>query len=567
LKNLLDFISNINFSHSKNLQTAVLLTGVNQTDHLKQFEVLSQQITNNCHSIVTILESRNCPSLKSAVESLVSGIIKNNDEGLKLKRKQLTFQVLQSWYQDFYQDKEKPSIIVMVNDFEQFDTQCIKDLITILCSFSSQLPIILVIGVATAFKTLHNVLPSHVINHMDTHVFQSESSTEMLNIILDKVILNPDCPFHLSGRSFKILMDIFLFYDYSLNSFLQGYKIFMLEHFLSRPLSCRFSNEKLTKQDLDMIRRSCMSFRKFVEYQQSPFAKKMLITNDEKFISALYEMLEENQIFWHNFHLALRTLVILLDDLPKNDLGRLLRELYPICISDEVTKLDEFKECFGLLKFTSKDKILSKIDEIMKITKKANIKFEIFSDFIKKLKFHREEISQAGRSPQKQDEDKKIKTNLTPTTKQGTAGRQEMMQLLKQNAKNNPQRVIVEYEQKLYDFLDFMNNFLSDNLSSIQKAKPFNELFIFTDAQQVRRQIVGAPRGSIHNALTNPHHYLQCSCCEIQESENILASFPDLAISYKLHLECNKNINLYDWMQAFAMVIESNEEEISSEVQ
>lgn len=110
----------------------------------------------------------------------------------------------------------------MLNDFEQFDTSCVKDLITILTISAAHIPLVLVIGVATAYKTLQNVLPSHVLNRMDTNVFQSKSSTEMLNQILDKVVLNPKASFHLSGRSFKILMDIFLFYDYSLHSFLQG---------------------------------------------------------------------------------------------------------------------------------------------------------------------------------------------------------------------------------------------------------------------------------------------------------------------------------------------------------
>lgn len=39
---------------------------------------------------------------------------------------------------------------------------------------------------------------------------------------------------------------------------------------------------------------------------------------------------------------------------------------------------------------------------------------------------------------------------------------------------------------------------------------------------------------------------------------------PDICIAYKLHLECGKLINLYDWLQAFLSIVdstESNEEE------
>lgn len=34
---------------------------------------------------------------------------------------------------------------------------------------------------------------------------------------------------------------------------------------------------------------------------------------------------------------------------------------------------------------------------------------------------------------------------------------------------------------------------------------------------------------------------------------------PDICIAYKLHLECGKMINLYDWLQAFLTIVDSTE--------
>lgn len=340
----------------------------------------------------------------------------------------------------------------------------------------------------------------------------------------------------------------------------------MLEHFLTRPLNCRFeSSKKLQHEELESIRRVCFSFRKLVETQKNPRDRIDLINSDKMLAGALQGLMKENEEFWHEFHLSLRILVILFDDLPKNDLGKLLRELYPICIAEDITKLDEFKECFGLLKFTSKDKFLAKISKILKLVKRSEFSdLSAATELVDSLNHHSVEIEQAG---------KVAKTpSSTPTSSPSlnhavTKSRKDMMAMLKQNAANNPQRVIMEYEQKLYSCLDFLATFLSQKLKSIHQAPPLHELFIFTEAHLVRRQIVGAPRGSIHNALTNPHHYLQCKCCEVQENEQIIPTLPDLAIAYKLHLECNKNINLYDWLQAFAMVIEANEDGISAEIQ
>lgn len=48
----------------------------------------------------------------------------------------------------------------------------------------------------------------------------------------------------------------------------------------------------------------------------------------------------------------------------------------------------------------------------------------------------------------------------------------------------------------------------------------------------------------------------QCKCCESPSQEMILPTFPDLSIVYKLHLECGKLINLYDWLQAFLTIVD-----------
>ena len=56
----------------------------------------------------------------------------------------------------------------------------------------------------------------------------------------------------------------------------------------------------------------------------------------------------------------------------------------------------------------------------------------------------------------------------------------------------------------------------------------------------------------------------QCACCPNNPS---LASpsLPDLSLVYRLHLECGKLINLYDWMQAFFSVATEGEEDIKEE--
>ncbi|CAO1349099.1 unnamed protein product [Diamesa hyperborea] len=585
LSSLLSFIQNVD-TNDANLQTAVLLTGVNQTDHLKQFDSLSDQIRNNCYSIPTILQSRDSPNLKSAVESLVSGLLSrywlddDEDESpkKKLKKRHQTFQVLEAWYNENYKEK-KPKLVIMLTDFEQFSPQVMQDLIGILTGYTSKLPIVLVLGIATAFKTLHNVLPFYVTSKMNANIFQSDPSTVMLNKILDEVILNHNSPFHLSGKSFKILMDIFLFYDYSLNSFIQGYKVFMLEHYYKKFSSLLpFHPElipKLDHEQCDYLRRNLPSFRVFVEAEENPQTRIDLLEDDKVLKINLAGRIVKLKRYWFQFHCALRILVVLIEDLPRNGLGKYLRELYPICSTSVITKQEEFIECAKLLKFSSKEKFIVKLTKVLE-TLETFLADETVDSSLKKntlrmkdkLVIHRERIENSGMSPEvskKQDE-----TPIVDPGKKGTVGRAEMMEKLKKSANNNQARIMTEFESELGKCVDFFVEIFEKLLVPVSKSTGFIELSVFQDSHAVRRQIVGAPRGAVHTALSNPHHYLQCKCCSMEDEQEMISTLPDICIAYKLHLECNKFINLFDWLQAFSTVVSKSndeDEDIQPEVQ
>lgn len=112
----------------------------------------------------------------------------------------------------------------------------------------------------------------------------------------------------------------------------------------------------------------------------------------------------------------------------------------------------------------------------------------------------------------------------------------------------------------------FMLHFIRDEvfakfLVPLSRAPALHELFVFGDVGAVRRNVVGAPRAAIHTALTNPYFYLQCDCCELKSCCQILPTLPHLSVAYKLHLECGRMINLFDWLQAFRSVVNYSDEE------
>ena len=58
-----------------------------------------------------------------------------------------------------------------------------------------------------------------------------------------------------------------------------------------------------------------------------------------------------------------------------------------------------------------------------------------------------------------------------------------------------------------------------------------------------------APRAVIQSGLENPKMYLEHPDLQIEDVSDIPASFPDLSVAFKLHSECGRLINLFDWLQ------------------
>jgi origin recognition complex subunit 3 len=65
----------------------------------------------------------------------------------------------------------------------------------------------------------------------------------------------------------------------------------------------------------------------------------------------------------------------------------------------------------------------------------------------------------------------------------------------------------------------------------------------------------------LRRALTDPYSYLKPSRHQNPDDlTDIDPDWPDTCIAYKLHEECGRLINLYDWMQAFISVVGQQKE-------
>nr|XP_017001102.2 origin recognition complex subunit 3 [Drosophila takahashii] len=596
------------------LPTAALLTGINQPDHLSQFTALTQRLHAQRAARVCVLQSRDCATLKAAVESLVFGLVEDDaevedveedqDEDVaerdrkRLRRSQCTMKQLKSWYSNnFDSERKRRQLVVILPDFECFGASVLQDLILILSAHCGTLPFVLVLGVATAMTAVHGTLPYHVSSKIRLRVFQTQAAPMGLNEVLDRVLLSPKYAFHLSGKTFKFLTHIFLYYDFSIHGFIQGFKYCLMEHYFGGnafALCTDYSKalgriKQLTHEDMETIRR-LPSFRPYVEQINDCKRIIAVLTDDDYLKKKLPQLLRDCLLHFLLFRSSLEFLTELVGDLPRCPLGKLRRELYVNCLNRPLAAMPEYKECLQMLSFLSKDEFVAKINRCLERTE------QFLAEEIAPLELG--EACTAVLQPQletiRQSVNDVVKATMTTTTESSpnedhrpatdnlthVASRQELKEQLLQRSKedksrnqqNTPTTQFARALQKTLRLIE--TQFVQDHLRPLQEAPPIHELFVFSDIATVRRNIIGAPRAALHTALNNPHFYMQCKCCELQDQSQLVGTLPDLSVVYKLHLECGRMINLFDWLQAFRSVVsgsdndaEAAQEQIDPQIQ
>ncbi|CAJ0964464.1 unnamed protein product [Ranitomeya imitator] len=132
---------------------------------------------------------------------------------------------------------QAPQIVVVFKDLESFPSSVLQEFIVISSRYCKELPLVLVFGIATSPMIIHRLLSHSVSSLLCIELFQSSSCTDHLSTVVNKLLLSNQFPFKLSGRVLQVLITIFLYHDFSVQNFIKGLQLSVVEHFNSQPLS------------------------------------------------------------------------------------------------------------------------------------------------------------------------------------------------------------------------------------------------------------------------------------------------------------------------------------------
>ncbi|XP_060023926.1 origin recognition complex subunit 3 isoform X6 [Lagenorhynchus albirostris] len=565
----------------REIPTAALVLGVNVTDHDLTFRSLTEVLQNNVTPYVVSLQAKDCPDMKHFLQKLASQLMDCNvdvqskeKESVQVTQKKIHYSMdsLSTWYMSVTQKTDvkmprkkrtppsqwqSPPVVLILKDMESFTTKVLQDFIIISSQHLHEFPLILIFGIATSPVVVHRMLPHAVSSLLCIELFQSLSCKEHLTTVLDKLLLTTQFPFKLSEKVLQVLTNIFLYHDFSIQNFIKGLQLSLLEHFYSQPLSvlcCNLPEAKrrinfLSDNQCENIRR-LPSFRRYVEKQASE--KQVALLTNERFLKEETQSLLENLHVYHtNYFLVLRCLHQFTSSLPKYPLGRQIRELYCTCLEKNIRDSEEYASALQLLRMLAKDELMAMLQKCFKVFKSSSEKqlgntakrIEEFLAQFQSLDEAKEEEEDTSESQSKGLQ----KTDLYHLQKSLL----EMKELRRASKRQTKFEVLRE---QLVSFIDS----LAREYLLLPETQPLHEVLYFTAAHTLRQHLNAAPRIALHTALNNPYYYLKNEALRSEEGciPNVA---PDICIAYKLHLECSRLINLVDWSEAFATVVTAAE--------
>eukprot|EP00052_Salpingoeca_macrocollata_P017208 m.139538 g.139538 ORF g.139538 m.139538 type:complete len:837 (-) comp20312_c0_seq7:16-2526(-) len=496
-----------------------------------------------------------------------------------------------------------PPIVLIFQDFELFDAASISDFVTVCSHYLHTLPFVFVFGIASSADVLHRQLDRRAIVHINSQRFRVRNSSASLNDIVRHVLMDRTCAFRCGSRPLQQLVDSFLFQNLSVHWFVRGVNFCCLEHFAKNGVSflCDLDNldsniAGLTHAQLELIRAS-PSFMAHVDKLTSAQEQRALVLDDDRMKTFVHESL----LALHRLHcistpvlLAMHAVSRTLPEDPVVPYAKHLSSWLPLTLKKSLSSLGLFDSVCRLLGLCSSDllvKVLGQCETTLDDGAKDLLSsVSVLADTEHQAAGVLQALAQSAAALRQRliDLQNQPVAASQPATPSASPAQSRMLKALEFSSPG--QRATTPLAALMQEttadaaaaatptpagqkrkFLLRAQRVVSDSPFSILRKEvvaffrdelapqlrtptefPLHEIFYHKGS--VRHTLEAHPREDIYRALQHPQQVLQCKCCK-DSHDTIDKSLPDVCIAFQLYTEASKDINLFDWFQAFAAIV------------
>ena len=134
--------------------------------------------------------------------------------------------------------KLKPApVVIVLEDTEGFDSKILGDLLLALSDASDEIPVCVLLGVATSAAMVHSLLPAAVAARLKAQAFKLYSPKSVMAAVQSRALMDPGRVPALSNAALELLATRFKEHDFSLSAARRAMHLLTLDHFMQTPLS------------------------------------------------------------------------------------------------------------------------------------------------------------------------------------------------------------------------------------------------------------------------------------------------------------------------------------------
>jgi len=414
---------------------------------------------------------------------------------------------------------------------------------------------VLLFGIATSVENFHEKLPRATLRLLEGQQFDAAQSEEILEKVFWKTIDDPDIALRIGSDLGQMLMDTQRDHVQSVAVFINSIKYAYMSHCFANRLSVFLKNDlqfdEVTKEDMEALR-NLPSFRErcegLLEAKDIKLLRKLL-NSDRDLYDYAREQVTLGRKTLHNIITGITAFQTAHTLVPKT--ARIPSSaLYVKAMSGGLDGSPMLRELLLSIKRVSSDVLAEILDELrdsqVDLPECERIQQELV-----------ELITSAGdsKAPFRSEHDVRNETLRTTVVSQKVELSKQKATLSKNDA---------AYSKLLNEFHGIMQAFFTDKLVS-PKGLFLHEVFIYDMRAPHRATFGPKTRYAIERALSSPHDYLNCECCDVRGNKGadgtLSASYPSTAILYQLYLESGSLINVSDLWSAFQAILSDDHED------
>ncbi|TFY63732.1 hypothetical protein EVG20_g6195 [Dentipellis fragilis] len=488
---------------------------------------------------ITHLHPSDCTTVMNAMKALVLGFVEQSPDGQDVKRKPTTslanydIQLLGVWYdaiRDSLDDDVEtlPPLLVFMHEFEQFDDVVMQDVFYICSAHITRLPLIFILSLSSppSPSFIHTTYPRSTLALLQIHEFTLPSGEDILEKIVMETFFSLEFEPHIMIGPWVIdfLIDFFSRHTYSVDGVLTILQLAYLKHF-DEPLTI-FASEQ--DWPLDILEEPAAFpfldhlLSSTLDPHSSRSAKGWPISDIPALVEFKNQAESDYQSHLRDLRSAFRVMRCVQDFLLRHGYGRAGMEKDPfemMCAALRGGLAREGKYLGLMVKKLSVDNLKRLLSDIRTLVE-----------------------------------------DLPPHTAEYG---QPIVDFLDEALQLFDGRDVAEIATEIGGWL--VRYFAEEHFVNLEELKLW-EIWYTGSTPFPSEMINPSPRATILSGLLYPYEYVESSTEDTGDNSvskrRALWGLPDITILLRRYLDAGRMINVFDWYESFAVVLENQREHI-----